>query len=249
MYCVNCGSPVEGGWTFCAQCGKRTLREHLPAPPQTAIPPAATSSKTPTSVATTLGSFVYWFIHASRAKQVLLVLGGLCILGIMIKMRFAPKSFSPEQQQTSSPAPEANHPPEIRISDFMLQPRSKIEDIIGKPVRQSECQDAPGEQYEYSNDSYLCVDHGRVILLSYVLHRIPSNGNNALDMVGLHTDVQPYAPYGTLFNVWSAEKGNPLTVGKMYAHQVTAMVTQVGQAGSSAVEVDMTGATQMNESH
>jgi hypothetical protein len=92
-----------------------------------------------------------------------------------------------------------------------LQPRSKIETVLGKPVKSSECIDTTGWQYEYGDGSYLCVDHGRVISLSYRLRRTPSNFNDALSAVGLHTavqPVQPFAPYGIY--LWSAEKGNPL---------------------------------------
>src|SRR5579862_2720414 len=102
----------------------------------------------------------------------------------------------------------ANSQPEIRIADFILQPRSRIESVLGKPVKSSECTDTTGWQYEYGDGSYLCVDHGRVILLSYRLRRVPSNFNDALSAVGLHTTVQPFAPYGSLLNVWSAERGN-----------------------------------------
>lgn len=257
MFCINCGAPVLEGSTFCAKCGRRLPSEFYPAAPRTASIRTGTSNSLSASVAKDCGHFVGWFVHTSSTTktQILLFLVCIFITGVIVKSFSTQNSPSPKQQlntssavqqQTNSPAPKVIYPPEIRISDFMLQPRTKIEAVLGKPVSQADCQDTTGQQYEYSDGSYLCVDHGRVILLSYILHRIPSDGYDALDAVGLHTVVQPYAPFGTLLNVWSAERGNPLTVGKIYAHQVTAMVTQIGTAGSSAVEVDMTGVTRTN---
>jgi hypothetical protein len=163
------------------------------------------------------------------------------VYSTLVNQRQSPEAQAPASSMNASsaiPAP-ATIPPEIRIADFMLQPRSKVEVVLGKAIRQGECQDTTGQQYEYSDDSYLCVDHGRVILLSYTLHAKPSTGNDALDAVGLHTTIQPFAPYGRSLNVWSAERGNPLIVGTRYAHQVTAIIGQV-----NSVQVDMTGATE-----
>lgn len=152
---------------------------------------------------------------------------------------FTSSPSAPQQTQRTgfpSDARVASYLPELRISNFMLQPRSKIEVVLGKPVKQYECNDTAGQQYEYSDGSYLCVEHGRVILLSYNLHRIPSNVDEALGAVGLHTVVKPFTPYDSI-NIWSAERGNPIIVGTILAHQVTAFVGRVNR-----VEVDMTGA-------
>lgn len=190
-----------------------------------------------------LGGFVRWFRHGSGTTPILILLSSSLLIYATVRS-FSQESSAPAQQnkpssagqrQPSSSASEATYPPEIQISDFMLQPRSKIEAVLGKPVKQYECSETSGQQYDYNDGSYLCVEHGRVILLSYSLHRIPSNVEEALGAVGLRAMTQPFTPYGSV-NIWSTERGNPFIIGTMSAHQVTAFVGRV-----SSVEVDMRG--------
>src|SRR5713101_2197534 len=121
MYCVNCGSPVPEGSTVCAQCGRRLPSEFYPAAPTRILIPAGTSSRLSPSVGRALGRFVGWFIHASRTTQILLVLLGIFLTGVVVKRFSTQESSSPEQQQkassavqqqTNSPAPKATYPPE-----------------------------------------------------------------------------------------------------------------------------------------
>ncbi len=262
MYCISCGSPVPMHSRFCSRCGCRLSTEFHPAAAMATANRPETYSSPALLLGREIGNCVGWFRNANRTIQIVCVLSGLFLIGITV-IAFSNKSLpylaqhptptskvhtiggpaAQAPQQTPSSATEASslkvkgeHQPEIRIADFVLQPRAKIETILGKPVRSSACSDAEGEQFEYADGSYLCVDRGRVILLSYSLRRVPSDANDALDAVGLHALADPYILLGSI-HIWSDQYGNPFLIDKRHAHQVTVFVGRV-----NSIELDMTGA-------
>jgi hypothetical protein len=155
----------------------------------------------------------------------------IAVVGILLIVVFsiAHINSSPSTPETVQPLerskPEPTHiEPELQMSELMLQPRSRIEAKLGRPVSPAvECADTQGKQYEYADGSYLCADGGLVVLFSYVLRQPVSNADAALQAVGLHAD----APAFTILDVvhiWSHQHNNPIMVGKRYANQITVMI-------------------------
>ncbi len=229
--CSKCGTESDWSYDFCPRCGSAFSAS---ATAGTALTSVTASSHHASEGVNTIDPGAS---QTRTAAVILAVILSAPVIGLLLNSK-SPSGASEEPAHVEITQPKVDIPaalPEIKIADFVLQPRSKVEAILGKPVKSSTCNDAGGRQYEYGSGSYLCVDRGRVILLSYSLQRTPSSVDDALAAVGLHSTVPPFVPFGDV-NIWSGERGNPFLIGNKYAHQVTVLVGRVNN-----VEIDMSG--------
>jgi hypothetical protein len=126
--------------------------------------------------------------------------------------------------------------PELQVSDFLLEPRSNVEAVLGPPIKPAaDCSDTIGQQYEYRDGSYICAENERVILVSYRLKLPVATPAAAMRATGLRADVSP-VELNAGIHKWSVETQNPIIVKGSPARLVIAYAGAV-----SRVEVDMTG--------
>ncbi len=211
MICHNCRQSLPANSNFCSKCGSR------PISPKRRI--YNEISKVVFASAIPVACWIFLAVRHSAQSEV----------------------AEPTRQHTASTIDESRKlerspvEPELQMSELMLQPKSKIELKIGHPLRPAiECMDTNGQQYEYADTSYLCTEHGRVNLFSYRLRKPVSTADAALQAVGLHTDIPPFA-LGKVAYIWSDQYHNQMLVGKTYAKQVTVMIG----VPPHTVEVDM----------
>ncbi|MBI3698314.1 MAG: zinc ribbon domain-containing protein [Acidobacteria bacterium] len=239
MFCNQCGNRLQDDARFCDSCGFQVLAAN--AHTGTGLPP-------PTAAAPS---------HTRRALKTGIIAAAVAIFAIVATLakRHSDSPRLPPQMQTNS-RPERSEPVksattteavgttsappvterELNIASILLKPRRNADVILGR-ARSDEVADCePGDRgYVYSDESYICVHDGNVILLSYRVKAPVSNPTDALRAVGLQPSVSSI-PLGTVAYLWLHQRGNALFVsGKLIP------AVRVFMGKQPTVVVDMLG--------
>jgi hypothetical protein len=253
--CSRCGSQLVEPASFCSACGTRVRRSQTS--PQLPRRASVDDSRDDFLDAIDLFPRAAMAISSlwrgsSADVRFALILGTVLIGAVPMILIGGDDSPEAAAASTSTPAPKpatvgvsavpeskgkTRLPVELDASAILLAPRLQLDRILGKPTAEQIGDCTRGEQgYVYSDDSYVCVGRGIVMLLSYHPKADVNTSEDALKTLGILT-FSPAAQMG-MVQRWSHDLDNGLALrnGKPIPN-----VLYFEAAGPATVTVDMHG--------